>query len=667
MDESTIAASSDDTLTPTKTWPATLRVAAATGVLVGLAEVAWAYRYPDLNPTWRASLPGSFTGLLQFSAIAIAVDMIIMLLVGLVCMGLTALGRLIWGSSKPPGPKDPTARRLVGSAGVVYLAAAWFVLFLYPAALRSSAAYLLRLGATVAGAAVVGFLVVWVLDTLGRRVHRRLSLAGWLALVAILLVSTLPPYSRNGGTPALATAPPESEQGPRPNIVLVTIDTLRYDHVGCSGEIPWIKTPTLDALAGDGAQFLQAISQSPTTTPSHCSIMTSVYPNVHDAVNGKPMRRDLLTVAHCLSENGYATAAFTSATTTRSINSGLDGGFDLYVDSLVPWSEAFSADAFQNLVAFYILGIMQKSQIAGEVVTERALRWLAKEPQQPFFLWLHYFDPHSPYGSPPPYRDMYLAHVLPDAPMASDRARYAGDVTYTDAQLGRVIEALKQRQLYDDALLVVTSDHGEAFGEQHWGYTEKAHGDHLYDTTQHVPLIIKAPGAPAHRRIQQQVELIDIAPTILACTTIPPPPSFAGQSLWELVQGQPFSGERRPAYAMTWVEAWDPSQPQALGQYVAKLARRTPQWKYIMVDRFFQQELYNLQIDPLEITNISEQYERMCARNREDVSAAMPLDYDPAEDPRGRLAPALRRSLEALGYLGGAEDDPTPGEKGAVP
>ncbi|HRX87343.1 MAG TPA: sulfatase, partial [Phycisphaerae bacterium] len=440
----------------------------------------------------------------------------------------------------------------------------------------------------------------------------------------------------------------------------ITLDTLRYDALACDGVLPWMQTPHIDALAADGVLFEQAISQAPSTTPSHCSIMTSVYPNVHDALNGKPMRRNLPTLAQCLRENGYETSAFTSSTTTRSISTGLDRGFEHYVDSLVSWSELFGRDEFQNLLVFYMLGIAQDSQIRGAVVTQRALRWLDQRGATPFFCWLHYFDPHEPYDPPAPYDALYAGSFSPNTPMRAEREAYAGEVTYTDAQVGKIVAALKDRGLYDDTLIIVVADHGEGFGEKHWAYTERGHAEHLYDTTQHVPLIIKPAriaAPPRGRRIRNQVELIDIAPTVLAYLQLPAPAMFAGHSLASALRGEAFPDEHRPAHAMTWVEAYDPNHPDQPGSFVRKLAHRTPDWKYIVVDHYNQEELYNLRRDPAERKNVAPDEKDLCAERMAEVKAAMPTDRDTREDPRLRLAPAIRKQLEALGYLGSHTDE----------
>jgi arylsulfatase A-like enzyme len=648
-------------------WSRVVSTAVAVGVLTGLAEVCWIYRINDIDPQWRAVLPSTVAGLGAFTAVALATDTVLLLLVGLVWGGMLAVWRDVRSMRAPPTDRRFAVPWLVITAAMSFLWVGWIGLYIFPATMRGARTYQLTMAAGVAGAMLIAALVVWALNRL-RRVHPRLPAACWLVAALGWVAFTLPAYSRQGAAPPDAMEIPIGGEGPRPHILLITLDTLRYDYVACNEVNRWVQTPHLDALAADGLRFEQAISQAPTTTPSHCSIMTSVYPTEHDSMNGKPMRRDLITLAEGLRENGYDTIAFTSATTTRSINSGLDKGFERYVDSLVSWSEVFSRDEFQNLLAFYMLGIAQNSQIRGDVVTRRALAWLdgrfnageaRGRTEAPFFCWLHYFDPHSPYDPPPPYDELYTDRLAPEVPMRADRERYAGEVTYTDAQVGRIVTELKKRGIYDDTLIIVTSDHGEAFGETHWGQRIRGHGDHLYDSTQRVPLIIK-PSREARaargRRVRTQVELIDLAPTILEYLDVPPPRSFMGRSLVALLTGEPLIGDERPAHAMTWVQVDSTSEPGTPSAYVGKLAHRTPQWKYVVIDGYDWEELYDLARDPEERTNVARSKQELCAERRDAVKAAMPMDRDAYVDPRARLAPALRKQLEALGYLGGRDD-----------
>ena len=274
--------------------------------------------------------------------------------------------------------------------------------------------------------------------------------------------------------PAPAKPVPQSNIAKRnlakPSVILITIDTLRADHVGCYGA-QVVKTPTLDALAHDGVVFERAISQVPLTWPSHAVILTGTYPfqNGVQDFTGQPLAPQFRSVAQAFKQAGYATGAVVSAfVLDRSW--GLARGFDFYDD-------AFSAATFEKKD----IGLVDRR--AGESVAH-AIAWLKKTPRRPFFLWLHLYDPHSPYDPPEPYRTEYRSHL------------YDGEIAYADHELGNLMSWLKQNRLYDSSLIVALSDHGESLGE----HGEDEHGFFVYNATVHVPLIVKPPagsGIPA--------------------------------------------------------------------------------------------------------------------------------------------------------------------------
>ena len=282
---------------------------------------------------------------------------------------------------------------------------------------------------------------------------------------------------------AAATVP---ARRPRPNVILITIDTVRADHVGCYGATD-VKTPTLDALAHDGIVFERAVSQVPLTWPSHAAILTGTYPfqNGVQDFTGQPLDERFRSVAQVFKQQGYATGAVVSAfVLDRSW--GLARGFDFYDD-------AFSAETFRQKD----IGLVDRK--AGESVT-RALAWLQKTPRRPFFFWLHLYDPHSPYDPPEPFRTQYKTHP------------YDGEIAYADHELGRLIAWLKQNQLYTGTAIVLLSDHGESLGE----HGEKEHGFFVYNSTIHIPLIVKPPAASGFRpgRNSSPVETVAVAPTL---------------------------------------------------------------------------------------------------------------------------------------------------------
>ena len=479
-------------------WRPLVVSAVAVGSLAGLAEVCWSYKLPDWEENWRAVLPTSADGLLRFAATAVVTDVLVFVVAALLLGAVMAVARRMRASDAPPKDRWGLIQCLLWGIAWSYLYVGWQMLFMLPSSESHSLGYLATIGIGVVGAFVLAYVVSRLLLLVRRRIHQVAPVVLWAAAMAVILLATLPAFGRYRSSRDVQLDVPISAGGPRPNVLLVTVDTLRFDYLGCYGNT-WIKTPAFDALAADGLLFDYAISQAPTTTPSHCSIVTSVYPSQHDAYNGKPMKTGFVTLADVLTANGYETVAFTASTTTRSINSGLQQGFDDYIDSLVPWSTVFSRDEFQNLIFFYLAGLAQQSAIRGDVVTSRALDWLDNRGDGPFFAWLHYFDPHAPYAAPEPYCDMYRGRLSDGKPMQAEREAYAGEVTYTDRQLGRVLDEFKKRSLYDNTLILVVADHGEAFGEKHWLNVDVGHNAHLYDTTQRVPLIIKPRRGRRHR------------------------------------------------------------------------------------------------------------------------------------------------------------------------
>ncbi len=643
----------------------------AVGMLAGLAEFIWTYLLPAVRDGWHAVLPENLGDILLFLLAAIATDGLLVLVGGGLVLAVVFIVRVSGWKRATEARLRFWGRTALLAGAALYLFVGWLGLFVIPASQLLSTG---GLAITIAGAVVIvtsAALVTAAFESQRswfRRVTRVRVLCGTVCLL-IALSTGLVVRHQQSLTPQSSIAPPAAAHGPRPNIVLVTIDTLRADYLGCYGH-PWIETPTVDALARDGVVFDTAVAQAPSTGPSHTSIFTSVYPFDHEAENGKPMKRGLVTLADALAAAGYETVAFTSSTTTRSTNSRLNQGFDRYVDSLVPWSTLFGYDGFQHLIAFYLAGVVQHYQIRGEVVTDRALDWLAtRTTDKPFFAWLHYFDPHDPYGAPPPFRGKYRGRINDGAPGAGKRESYAEDITYADHQLGRVMDSLRRRALYDSALIIVTSDHGEAFGEQHAEVIEWAHGACLYDTTQHVPLVIKPPGAgsPA-RRVEGQVQLVDLAPTILRFLDIDPPEQFVGRPLNSAVDGGDADSSYRDAVAcnVSRMESTGPGGHEV--RFLQQLSIRSPDWKYITIPSADRRELYDLRSDPAERYNIALQHAEVVTGRHAAIESYWRPEIETGKDPRNRLAPALVRQLQALGYLvDDGDDEVDAGEEESTP
>ncbi len=327
----------------------------------------------------------------------------------------------------------------------------------------------------------------------------------------------------------------EPEPDPQPagaaaNVLLISIDTLRADHLGCYGyDRP--TSPGLDELCRDSAVFEQAMAHAPSTVHSHASILTSLLPHHHNASWGAKtaLSPEALTLAEVLGEAGYATAAFTGGGQMDRVF-GLDQGFDLYQQ---PGHERFAGTV-------------------GE-----AVEWLEQEPREPFFLFLHTYETHHPYEPEAEYLEAFdtgYSGDLPDA-ISVDFLRalnrkefevdeadvqhivntYDGEIRSMDHALGGLMAYLKEQGLYENTLIVFTSDHGEEFGEHgRIGW----HSHSLYDELLHVPLVVKFPG-DVHSGVRSPVQVrgIDIAPTILASLGIGVPDEFAGTDLAGVLAG----------------------------------------------------------------------------------------------------------------------------------
>src|SRR6266705_1421275 len=305
-------------------------------------------------------------------------------------------------------------------------------------------------------------------------------------------------------------AQPPQKKPSAPDIYLVTIDTLRADHVHCYG-YERVQTPALDALAKDGIRFAQAFTPSPITNTSHTTILTGLLPSSHGVTDfAVPLAAVHPTWAELLKQKGYHTAAFIGAVIldSKSLAPGLDRGFDFY-------------DNFpEHPLTKSRFGRVERR---GMDVVQRAEKWMNANPAGPHFVWLHLYDPHDPYEPPPPYSQTY-----------KDRL-YDGEIAYADSALGNFVAYLKKLGRYENSVIVVVGDHGEGLGEHH----EDTHGIFLYDSTTHVPLIVKLPsGRQANKSVEAQVRTIDIMPTVLDLLRIPAPAGLDGVSLDQFIDGR---------------------------------------------------------------------------------------------------------------------------------
>lgn len=426
----------------------------------------------------------------------------------------------------------------------------------------------------------------------------------WMALAAGLLAAACGGSRPPGFTAAAAAR----------HVVLITIDTLRADRLGCYGNTE-VATPNIDRLAREGALMSHASSHVPLTRPSHVTIFTGLYPaqhNIRDNVS-PALASDVPTLAEQFQTAGFETAGFVSSVVLSS-QSGLSRGFQTY-------SQKF-ADEEENDARF-----LNTIQRRGDVATGEAVDWIARHRANRFFLWLHLYDPHDPYEPPEPYAGRY-----------ADRP-YDGEVAWSDDLVGRVDRALAGAGIRDNTLVVVTSDHGEGLGE----HREAVHGYFVYETTLHVPLVARGPGVKPGARIDATARLIDLFPTLLEGAGISGPAGSVrpGRSLLRAWRGESTLGDE-PAFA-------ESLTPLIHYGWSDLRSVRDGRWKYILAPK---PELYDLSTDPQELHNLEgtdAARARAMRAGLETQLRAEAAQSKPAQP--AAVSPDLLEKLGALGYV----------------
>ena len=433
------------------------------------------------------------------------------------------------------------------------------------------------------------------------------------------------------------------------NVVLISIDTLRRDHLAPYGAA--LETAAASRLAREGVLFERAVSHVPLTLPSHSSIFTGLYPPHHGVRDnaGFVLGKDVTTLAERLLEHGYQTAAVVGSYVVAA-RWGLAQGHETYDDSF-DYSEIERRS------------LTEVERPAGPVV-DRALDWLRRERRgdRPFYLWVHLYDPHDPYTPPEEYRRR--------APTA-----YAGEVLYADAQVARLLDALDALGLRQRTLVVYLSDHGESLGD----HGEATHGIFLYGATLDVPMIIAPPSgaspgslglAPAGRRVRGLARLVDVTPTVLDLVGLPVPAGLDGASLLPLVAHE--AAQATPggptdavpdalAGPVSYAESFYPRFHHGWSELVLL---ETERWRSIRAPR---PELYDRDADPKELDNVYDRHRGVAATLAAQLEA-MNLLKAGGEPTPGEIDPEALERLRALGYVGGGSDGrPAPPRNGPLP
>lgn len=373
--------------------------------------------------------------------------------------------------------------------------------------------------------------------------------AGAIILIAVLFFLFMPfgrsPVKRDG----------------RMNVLLITMDTTRADRLGCYGYTKG-RTPNLDSLARKGVLFENVYCQVPLTLPSHCSIMTGTYPFAHRVHNNGTyaLGPEHETIAKILKARGFKTGAIVASFSVDS-RFGLGQGFEIYDDDIQP-GQPFKTE---------------NSERRAERVFALFSVWLESHSKEQFFAWVHFFDPHSPYQPPSPYKEEFAANP------------YDGEIAYMDASIGAIVDKLKEKNILGQTLVVLAGDHGEAFGEK----VETGHGVFLYDETMKVPLLFYSENRlPAGKVVRSRVRLVDIAPSILDLLNLPKMSQAQGTSLVPYIEGREKNDRE------TYIETFYPKENYGWSELIGFIR---DDWKYIRAPK---PELYNLKTDPNENTNV---------------------------------------------------------------
>ena len=389
-------------------------------------------------------------------------------------------------------------------------------------------------------------------------------------------------------------------------------------------------TTNLDALAKHSVVFTRAYAQVPLTTPSHAALLTGTYPQFNQVEDlGSRLKKEIPYLPDLLHGHGYHTAAFIGAEILdpASTAPGFERGFDEYDADF--HRRKPGEDRYKSI------------ERRAEDVANRAMGWLSHHQQGPFFLWLHFYDPHDPYDPPEPFKTRYAS------------APYDGEIAYTDSVVGSVMDVLQRHGLYQNAVIVIAADHGEAFGE----HGEERHGVLLYDETIHVPLLLKL---PAERfggiRVEDRVALADIAPSLLEAAGIPAPATMQADSLFPLINSSQIDPRKidaaksedggkgkvpeRPIYSET-------NYAHRTFGWAELHSWRTGPYLYVQAPK---RELYDQSSDPGSLKNLAAS-SKAIADTLDSQLGDFQQKTSSSKTEQAKLDPAQAEKLRALGYL----------------
>jgi arylsulfatase A-like enzyme len=474
-----------------------------------------------------------------------------------------------------------------------------------------------------------------------------------------------------GGSSAVRPAAEGSQAANRPNVLLVTIDTLRADHVGCYGyDRP--TTPVLDALAREGMLFTQAFAQSSWTKPSTASLLTSHYPTMHQMnLDHSKLAEAEVLLTEVLQGQGYETAILSGnpwVTPEYGFDQGVDYFYSVYDERFARATVFMRAlkrvnrfvdrhDTVYNLIKRGVQGELSTTE-RDDILGAEAARWLAQPRAHPTFLYVHFMSPHHPYDPPPPFdrafvqkpqdppvtaypRKSYFFHEqgdrLPPEQYDDMVGRYDGDILFVDTVFGKLLARMRELDLLERTVVIVTADHGEEFFDHsNWG-----HGHSVYNELLHVPLLVRFPARiTANGRIDEPVMSVDVMPTILELASAPATGTFAGRSLVPLMEGR----------------AWSHS-PEAFAELLYRYGqgRALVQGEKKLVETIVGQDrrtmLYDLKSDPGETRNILDGLPQPLPQERRLAEVRAWAEEHRIDAAEAHVSEDMKGRLKALGYV----------------
>lgn len=492
----------------------------------------------------------------------------------------------------------------------------------------------------------VGFVISRVFKQ--NRSYTRLCTGFILCSLFLLLLEVLCPKAY------FKFSAPKGEKEDGPRVILIVVDTLRADHLSSFG-YKKITTANMDRFGKESVTFKQAITPCPLTNPTHSSLLTGLYPQTHGVRDREILDSKYQTLQGIFKRNGYKTAAFVSGFVLKHDLSGLNNNFDLYQDR---FSLVF--DGFKLMRIFEHLGClpMINGDRKADYTNRLVIPWIKRYSNKRFFLWLHYYDPHIPYEPPRRLRKQKSLRgqfspatqwemgglkkaALSEELINSMLNLYNGEIVYCDEKIGEIMEVIEEVGLKEETLIVLTSDHGEGFEHDYYF----SHGDRLYESGIHVPLFFRYPkgGLPSGREIADQVQLIDVPPTILALTGLTAEEEMEGRDLSPLLYGRIQDTDFSAYSESPWRNNIATKGPMR--------SVRTNEWKYIYTVDSAEEELYNIKKDPLEEKNLVSIEKEIAAELKEELFEWMV----PLTSIESGKKPAVDRltieKLRSLGYM----------------